>query len=99
MKKEFILTEQEINDLCDENDAALRTSAESEAKSPCPYCVRTTSHNDDLIDKDGVLAYTDRGHVRIEAFAWDGSAVDVSFEIAYCPKCGRKLGMETGEGY
>ena len=58
----------------------------------CPYCGGgDAQHNRELIDEEGTLAYIDGHWLRIETFAWSGDATDVSFEVAYCPKCGRKL--------
>lgn len=61
-------------------------------KNDCPYCKGwDAQHNAELIDEDGTLAYIDGHWLRIETFAWSGDATDVSFEVTYCPKCGRKL--------
>lgn len=64
----------------------------SSLPNDCPFCKGgDAQHNAELIDEDGTLAYIDGHWLRIETFAWSGDATDVSFEVAYCPKCGRKL--------
>ena len=61
-------------------------------KNTCPYCRGgDAQHNRELIEEEGTLAYIDGHWLRIETFAWSGDATGVSFEVAYCPKCGRKL--------
>lgn len=62
-----------------------------EAPDKCLYCIGDSQHNAELINEDGTLAYIDGLQLRIETFAWDGSATDVDTKINYCPMCGRKL--------
>ena len=64
----------------------------ADGPNDCPYCRGgDAQHNRELIEEEGTLAYIDGYWLRIETFAWSGDATDVSFEVTYCPKCGRKL--------
>ncbi len=73
-------------------DAVRELVRQLDPPNDCPSCRGgDAQHNAALIDEAGTLAYIDGRLLRIETFAWDGSATDVSFEVKYCPICGRKL--------
>lgn len=73
-------------------DAVRELAGQLDPPNDCPYRRGgDAQHNAELLDEEGTLAYIDGYWLRIETFAWSGDATDVSFEVTYCPKCGRKL--------
>ena len=86
----------EANRIVDEQTDDAQAGDIYDGPDKCLYCIGDANHNAELVEEDGTLAYIDGLRLRIETFAWDGSATDVDTKINYCPMCGRKLEENDG---